>query len=67
MKKVKIQKSYFDTFKCHAQQSTEYLTICYRMRSVRYQIATVCAAYACKLLPYAKHTLAICYRKRRLR
>ncbi len=45
------------------QQSTEYLTICYRMHSVRQEIATVCAAQACKLLQYAKHTLAICYRK----
>jgi hypothetical protein len=40
---------------------------CYRMRRVRLQIATVCAVYASKVLPNAAHTLAICYRMRRLR
>ncbi len=32
------------------------LIICYRMRSVRLFFITVCAVYACFLLPYAQGT-----------
>ncbi len=37
---------------------------CYRMRHLRQQIATTCAAYARNGLPHAEHTLAIGYRMR---
>ncbi len=36
------------------------LANCYRMRSVRQQIATVCAVCASKFLPYAQRALANC-------
>ncbi len=38
------------------------LAICYRMRRIRQQIATICAVSASNLQP---HTLAKCYRMRR--
>ncbi len=56
--------------KClHFLQMGEILAILFQllMRRLRQQIATVCAIYASKVLPHAPHTLAICYRVRRLR
>jgi hypothetical protein len=40
---------------------------CYRMRCLRYQIATACAVGASILLPYAQCALANCYRMRSVR
>ncbi len=47
--------------------SNKPLTICYCIRRVRLQFATICAEYAYILLPHAQDTLIIRYRMHRVR